>query len=84
MLQSIQLHPCKYILGCSVTTCDEPLCANLALKKRRDFCKLNWYHKVMCMNNKRLPFKLLSNEWDKVKCKGHPRKSWLAQVDSLK
>ena len=26
----------------------------------------------------------MSNEWDKVKCKGHPRKTWLAQVDSLK
>ena len=31
-----------------------------------------------------LPFKLLSKERNEVKCKGHPRKSWLAQVDSLK
>ena len=30
------------------------------------------------------PFKFSSNEWDKVKCKGRPRESWLAQVDSLK
>ena len=36
------------------------------------------------MNNKRISFNLLLNEWDKVKCKGCPRKSWLAQVDSLK
>ena len=24
-LESIQLRACKYILGCSVTTCDEPV-----------------------------------------------------------
>ena len=35
------------------------------------------------MNNQRLPNKLLINRWDSVKCRGHPRKSWLAQVDSL-
>ena len=38
----------------------------------------------MYTNDKRLSLKLLSNERDKVKCKGHPRKSWLAQVDCLK
>ena len=38
----------------------------------------------MCMNDERLPLKLLSSEWDKVKCKGRPRKSWIAQVNSLK
>ena len=36
------------------------------------------------MNDKRQPFKFLTNELDKVKCKGQPRKCWLAQVDSLK
>ena len=36
------------------------------------------------MNDKSLPFKLLSNEQDKLKCKGHPRKSWLAPVVFLK
>ena len=36
----------------------------------------------MCMYDKMLPFKLLSNEWDKVKCKGCPRTPWFAQVDS--
>ena len=36
------------------------------------------------MNDKRLPPNLLSNEWDKVKCKGRPRKSWLGQMDLLK
>ena len=32
----------------------------------------------MSMNDERLPSKILTNEWDKVKCKGRPRKSWLA------
>ena len=32
------------------------------LKNRRDFHKLKWYCKVMCMTVKRLPFKLLSNK----------------------
>ena len=39
----------------------------------------------MNMKDERLPFiKLLTNEWDKVKCKGHPRRSWFAQVEFLK
>ena len=86
-LESIQLRACKYILGCSVTTCDEPVRADLgleSLKCRRDFRKLRWYRKIMCMNNKRLPIKLLSNEWEIVRCKGRPRKSWLAKLDVLK
>ena len=39
-LESIQLQACKYILGCSLTTCDEPVCADLelgTLKSRRNF-----------------------------------------------
>ena len=36
------------------------------------------------MNNERLAFQLLSNELDKVKGKGHPRKCWLAHVNYLK
>ena len=36
------------------------------------------------MNDKRLPIKLLSNKWDNIKCKAHPRKSWVAQVGALK
>ena len=86
-LESIQLRACKYILGCSVTTCDEPVREDLGLetlKCRRDFRRLKWYRKVMCMNSNRLPIQLLLNKWDNVKCRGHPRKSWVAQVDSLK
>ena len=36
------------------------------------------------MNSNILPIKLLLNKWDNVKCRGCPRKSWFAQVDSLK
>ena len=60
------------------------MCADLGLKtlrNRRDFHKLKWYCKVVNMNDERLPFKLLANEWDKAKCKGRPRRSWLAQVE---
>ena len=31
-LESIQLRACKYILGCSRTTCDEPVQADLGLE----------------------------------------------------
>ena len=31
-LESIQLRACKYILGCYVTTCDEPVLADLGLE----------------------------------------------------
>ena len=78
------LHACKYILGCSVTTWDEPVRADLGwktLKNRKDYHKSKWYFKITYMNIKRLSFKVLTNEWDKVKCKGSRRKSWLAQVD---
>ena len=50
-------YACKYIQGYSVTTCDVPVHAELgfkSLKSRRYFHKLKWYHKVVCMNNKRL------------------------------
>ena len=49
-LESIQLRSAKFILGCSITTCDEPVRADLgleALKCRRDFRKLKWYQKVI-------------------------------------
>ena len=36
------------------------------------------------MNDERLPFKLLANEWDKVKSKGRPRKCWLTRVNFLR
>ena len=61
VLELVLLRDCKYILGCSVTTCDEPVCAGLGLetlKQRRDLRKLKLYHKVKHMNDERLPFKL--------------------------
>ena len=77
-LESIQLHVCKYILGCSVTTCDEPVYEDLGLetlKCRRNCRTLKWYCKVMCMNSNKLRIKLFLNRWDNVKCRGRPRKS---------
>ena len=68
-LESIQYCACKYIVGCSITTCDEPVHADLSLetlKSRKDFLKLQWDRKVKHMNVDRLPFRLLSNEWNKV------------------
>ena len=79
-LESIQLRSCKYILGCSTTTCDEPVLADLGLemlKYGRDSSKPKWNYKTKHMNDERLPFKLLANEWDKVKSKGHPRNAGL-------
>ena len=84
IIEVIQLRAYKYILGCSITTCEESVRADLGLKtlrNRRNFRKLKWYCKFMSMNDERLPFKLLTTKWDKVKCKGRPRKSWLAQVE---
>ena len=54
-----------------------------ALKYKRDFCELKWYYKIKHVNDERLPFKLLANEWGKVKSKGRPKKCWLAHVHSL-
>ena len=54
-LEFIQLPACKYILGCSVTTCDKPVREDLGsekLKCKRDFRILKWHRKVMCMNSK--------------------------------
>ena len=82
-LESIQLRACKYILGCSIATYDEPVLADLGLetlKYRRNFRKLKWYCKIKHMNDERLPFKLLANEWDKVKSKCPSRKSWLPML----
>ena len=44
-----KLRACKYILGHSITICDEPVLANLGLemlKYRLDFRKLNWHYKI--------------------------------------
>ena len=86
-LESIQLRACKYILGCSLTTCDEPVRADLGLqtlKSRRDFRKLKWYYRVSNLPELRLPGKLLSSKWERAKCRGRPRKCWLTYVESLK
>ena len=73
-LDSIQLCVYKYVLGCSVTTWVEPVHTDLGLKtirNRKDFRKPKWYCKVMSLNHERLPFKIIINECDKIKCKGN-------------
>ena len=85
-LESLELRAFKYILGCSVT-CVQAVLADLGLetlKYRRDLRKLKQYCKVKRMNDEKLPFKLLSNECNKVNSKGHPPKCWLTHVNSLK
>ena len=57
ILESIQLCGCKFILECSVTTCDEPWLAYFdlnTLRNRRDFPKC----KVISMKDEKLPFNL--------------------------
>ena len=86
-LESIQLRACKYILGCSLTTCDEPVRGDLgleALKSRRDFRRLKWYYKVLQQPEVRLPFRLLSTNWESIKCRGRPRRSWATAIETLK
>ena len=59
-IESVQLRACKYIWGCSRTTCDEPVGADLGLETlicRRDFRNLNWYREIMFMNDETLPLK---------------------------
>ena len=66
----------------SVMTGDEPVHTDLGLetlKCRRDFHRVKWYSKVVCMNSNRLLVKLLLNKWDNVKFWGCPRKSWVAR-----
>ena len=54
------------------------------LKYWRVYRKQKWHNKIEHMNNEMLPFKLLANDWDKSKSEGHPRKCWLAHVNSLR
>ena len=85
-LESIQLRVSKFILRCSVTIWDEPVLADLhlqAFKFSKDFHKVKWYCKIKYMNDERLVFKLLSNEWNKVKSKGCPRICWFSHVKSF-
>ena len=42
------------------------------IKYSRDFHKLKWHLKNKYMNDRTMVFKLLTNEWDKVKSKVAP------------
>ena len=71
-LESTQLCASKYILGCCVTNCDEPVQGDLTLessKYGRNLHRLKCYRKIMCTNDKRIPIKLLSNKWNNIKCR---------------
>ena len=59
------------------------LCVYIKSSKK-DFCKLKWSCKIKHMSDEKIPFKLLANEWDEVKSKGHLKECWLAHVNSLK
>ena len=59
-LEFIQLRACKYILGCSVTPCDDLVGADLGLRtlrKRRVFRELKGCCEVMSMEDQKLAFK---------------------------
>lgn len=53
------------------------------LKNRIHFHKLKWYYKIMCLPNIRLLVKLLSRKWEREKCRGCHKKSWVAGIESL-
>lgn len=63
-LDAVQLHACQCILGCSVTTCDEPVHVDLGLKSwkcRRDFHKLKCYGKIV-YGWRKVPFQVI-DKW---------------------
>ena len=64
----------KVFLRCSVTTCEnKPVSADLGLENFNGEGTLvnKSVYKITCI---KLPFKFLSNEQDKVRSKGSPRK----------
>ena len=86
-LEFMQLCACKYMLECSVMTCDELVLADLGKfgyiysKYSRDFRRLiMWYCKMKQMNGESLSFKLLSNEWNKLNNKGRLRRAGLPML----
>ena len=78
-LNSIHVYAFKYILGCSISTCDEPILADLGLetlKYRRDFHKLKWHYKIKCLNDEKLQL----NCWTKWRIKVAPRNDGLPML----
>ena len=83
-LETVQMSAAKKILGCSKTTSNTALRAELgmyALKTNRDMRKLRWQHSVRSMQSKRLPAIVDRAVWKKV-TKGQPVR-WDKEVEKV-
>ena len=81
-LETVQMSAAKKILGCSKTTSNTALRAELgmyALKTNRDMRKLRWQHSVRSMQSERLPAIVDRAVWKKV-TKGQPVR-WDKEVE---
>ncbi|CAB1096278.1 unnamed protein product [Ectocarpus sp. CCAP 1310/34] len=68
-LETVQMAAAKKILGCSSTTSNTVLRAELgmySLKTKRDMQKLNWQYKVSSMSDDRLPAMVDKAAWGKA------------------
>ncbi|CAB1099916.1 unnamed protein product [Ectocarpus sp. CCAP 1310/34] len=68
-LETVQMTAAKKILGCSSTTSNTVLRAELgmySLKTKRDMQKLNWQYKVSRMSDDRLPAMVDKAAWGKA------------------
>ncbi|CAB1099601.1 unnamed protein product [Ectocarpus sp. CCAP 1310/34] len=68
-LETVQMAAAKKILGCSSTTSNTVLRAELgmySLKTKRDMQKLNWQYKVSRMSDDRLPAMVDKAAWGKA------------------
>ena len=83
-LETVQMSAAKEILGCSKTTSNTALRAELgmyALKTNRDIRKLRWQHSVRNMQSKRFPAIVDRAVWKKV-TKGQPVR-WDKEVEMV-
>ena len=83
-LETVQMSAAKKILGCSKTTSNTALRAELgiyALKTNRDMRKLRWQHSVRSMQSERLPAIVDRAVWKKA-TKGQPVR-WDKEVERI-
>ena len=84
-LEIVRLAAAKKVLGCSSTTSNTSLRAELGmcpLKTRRGARKLKWQDKVRNMHKKRLPAITDMGVWEKV-TKGRAGIRWDSLVDKV-
>ena len=84
-LETVQMKGAKKVLGCSSTTSNTVLRAELGmypLKTIRDVRKLKWQYKVKNMPNKRLPAIVDKAVWEKV-TKGRAGIRWDSVVEKV-